>query len=84
MVCLTTPALTRDDVSAAALAPYAAAKRRAFTDKARVARALQLVIAHRRLANAAAHFLYRRPALLTMLMGVIGDFIPPRALISRA
>ena len=78
------PALTRDDVSAAALAPYAAAKRRAFTDKARVTRALQLVIAHRRLANAAAHFLYRRPALLTMLMGVIGDFIPPRALISRA
>jgi geranylgeranyl reductase family protein len=74
------PALTRDDVSAAALAPYAAARRRAFADKARVTRALQLVIAHRRLANAAAHFLHRRPALLSMLMGVIGDFIPPRAI----
>ncbi len=78
------PALTRDDVSVAALAPYAAARRRAFADKARVTRALQLVIAHRRLANAAAHFLHRRPALLSMLMGVIGDFIPPRALIWRA
>jgi len=74
------PALTRDDVSAAALAPYAAARRRAFADKARVTRALQLVIAHRRLANAAAHFLRRRPALLATLMGVIGDFIPPRAI----
>jgi flavin-dependent dehydrogenase len=74
------PALTRDDVSAAALAPYAAARRRAFADKARVTRALQLVIAHRRLADAAAHFLRRRPALLSMLMGVIGDFIPPRAI----
>ena len=74
------PALTRDDVSAAALAPYAAAKRRAFADKARVTRALQVVIAHRRLANTAAHFLRRRPALLSTLMGVIGDFIPPRAI----
>jgi len=74
------PALARDDVSAAALAPYAAAKRRAFADKARVTRALRLVIAHRRLANTAAHFLHRRPALLSMLMGVIGDFAPPRAI----
>jgi hypothetical protein len=45
-----------------------------------VTRALQLVIAHRRLANAAARFLQRRPALLGALMGVIGDFVPPRAL----
>jgi len=74
-------ALARDDVGAAALAPYAAARRAAFTDKARVTRALQLIIAHRRLANAAAHFLQRRPALLSTLMGVIGDFVPPRALL---
>jgi len=72
-------ALARDDVGAAALAPYAAARRAAFADKARVTRALQLIIAHRRVANAAAHFLRRRPALLDTLMGVIGDFIPPRA-----
>jgi flavin-dependent dehydrogenase len=73
-------ALARDDVSAVALAPYAAAKRAAFADKARVTRALQLIIAHRRLANTAARFLQRRPALLGTLMGVTGDFIPPRAI----
>jgi flavin-dependent dehydrogenase len=72
------PALTRGDLSAAALAPYPAAKRRAFGDKERVTRALQFIIAHRRLANAAARFLQRRPTLLSTLMGVIGDFVPPR------
>jgi len=74
------PALTTGDVSAAALAPYARARRAAFADKARVTQALQLIIAHRRLANAAARFLQRRPALLGTLMGVIGDFVPPRAI----
>jgi geranylgeranyl reductase family protein len=74
------PALTAGDVSAAALAPYARARRAAFADKTRVTQALQLVIAHRRLANTAARFLQRRPALLATLMGIIGDFIPPRAI----
>ena len=74
------PALTSGDVSVGALAPYAQAKRAAFADKARVTQALQLIIAHRRLANSAARFLQRRPALLGTLMGVIGDFIPPRAI----
>jgi len=72
------PALSTGDVSADALAPYARAKRAAFADKARVTRALQFIIAHRRLANGAARFLQRRPALLSTLMGVIGDFVPPR------
>lgn len=74
------PALTTGDVSAAALAPYAQGRRAAFADKARVTHALQLLIAHRRLANGAARFLQRRPALLGTLMGVIGDFIPPRSI----
>jgi len=74
------PALAAGDVSAAALAPYARARRAAFADKTRVTQALQLVIAHRRLANTAARFLQRRPALLATLMGIIGDFIPPRAI----
>jgi geranylgeranyl reductase family protein len=74
------PALTTADVSAAGLAPYAAARRAAFADKARVTQALQFIIAHRRLANLAARFLQRRPALLGTLMGVIGDFVPPRAI----
>jgi flavin-dependent dehydrogenase len=74
------PALSSGDVSARALAPYPRARRAAFAGKARLTRALQLVIAHRRLANTAARFLQRRPALLSALMGVIGDFVPPRAL----
>ena len=74
------PALTTGDVSAGALAPYARARCAAFADKARVTRALQVVIAHRGLANPAASFLQRRPALLATLMGIIGDFIPPRTL----
>ena len=74
------PALTTGDVSVGALAPYALAKRAAFADKARVTQVLQFIIAHRRLANGAARFLQRRPALLSMLMGVIGDFVPPREL----
>ena len=73
------PALQRGDLSAAALAPYATAKREAFAAKARLTRALQLVIRHRVLANAAAHALRRRPALLATLMGIIGDFVPPGA-----
>jgi menaquinone-9 beta-reductase len=73
-------ALTRGDLSAAALAPYARARRAAFVGKARVTRALQFVIAHRRLANRAARFLQRRPALLSTLMAVIGDFAPATAL----
>jgi menaquinone-9 beta-reductase len=73
-------ALARDDVGVAALAPYATARREAFAGKARVTRALQLVIHHRRLANAAARFLQPRPALLDTLLGVIGDFIPPGAI----
>jgi geranylgeranyl reductase family protein len=76
-------ALERGDLSAPALAPYAQARRAAFAAKARVTRALQLLIAHRGTANLAARFLARRPARLDTLMGVIGDFIPPGALLGR-
>ena len=74
-------ALAADDVSPTALAPYSRARREVFGDKARVTQALQFLIARRRLANLAARFLQRRPALLSMLMGVIGDFVPPRELL---
>jgi hypothetical protein len=46
-----------------------------------VTRALQWIIASRRLANAAARALARRPALLETLLGVVGDFVPPRAVV---
>ena len=74
-------ALGRGDVSRRALLPYAAARRGAFRAKERLTRALQLVIRRRHLANAVAHALAPRPALLDLLMGVIGDFVPPRELL---
>jgi flavin-dependent dehydrogenase len=73
-------ALRAGDVSASALAPYQHARRTAFADKARVTGALQLLIRHRYLANLAARWLGRRPALLDALLGVVGDFVPARAL----
>jgi flavin-dependent dehydrogenase len=74
------PALRAGDVSAAALGAYQRARRAAFADKARVTAAIQVVIRHRRLANAVARWLGRRPVVLDALLGVIGDFVPPRAL----
>jgi flavin-dependent dehydrogenase len=73
-------ALRAGDVSAAALGAYERARRAAFADKARVTRVLQALIAHRRLANAAARWLAARPRVLAALLGVIGDYVPPRAL----
>ena len=74
-------ALRAGDVSRRALAPYGAARRRAFGAKSRLAGALQVVIGRRALADAAARALARRPALLAAVMGVIGDFVPPRELL---
>jgi geranylgeranyl reductase family protein len=75
-------ALARGDCSAGALAPYWRRRRRAFGDKERLIRLLQLVISRRWLANLVARGLARRPDLLGLLLGVIGDFVPPRALLS--
>jgi flavin-dependent dehydrogenase len=74
-------ALAAGDVSRAALRSYGAALRDERRGKERLAAALQLTIAHRRLANLAARVLARRPALLDTLMGVIGDFVPPGCLL---
>jgi len=67
--------------TAAALRPYARARRDAFRGKARLTRALQALIARRRAANLAARLLAARPALLATVMGVLGDFVPPSALL---
>ena len=61
--------------------PMRAARRRAFRDKEWVTRGLQFVIRRRSLANRVARALAARPALLDALMGVIGDFVPPRELL---
>src|SRR5436190_485046 len=73
-------ALRARDVSAAALGAYERARRAAFDGKARVTRALQTVIGHRRLATWICRRLARRPAALDALLGVVGDYVPPRAL----
>jgi flavin-dependent dehydrogenase len=73
-------ALRAGDVSAAALAAYERARRTAFAGKERVTRALQMVIRHRRLANWTCRALARRPGALDALLGVFGDYVPPRAL----
>jgi flavin-dependent dehydrogenase len=77
-----TRAVRSGDVSTRALRGYETARCEAFRAKERVVHLLQLVIARRWLANRVAHTLARRPALLDVLMGVIGDFVPPRALAS--
>jgi flavin-dependent dehydrogenase len=74
-------ALRAGDVSTVALAAYERARRAVFADKERLTRALQVVIRHRVLANLAARWLGARPAALDTLLGVIGDFVPPRALL---
>jgi flavin-dependent dehydrogenase len=76
-------ALTRGDVSVAGLAEYREARRSAFTDKQRFTRALQFIVARRRLSNVTAHLLARRQDLLDRLLGVVGDYVPPRTLLSR-
>jgi len=77
-------AVRSGDASLRALAVYARERRRTFAAKARVTRALQMLIRHRALANLAARALAARPALLDAVLGVIGDFVPPGALASAA
>jgi menaquinone-9 beta-reductase len=75
-------AVRTGDVSARALARYHRARAAMFGDKAKVTRALQVLIGSRWLANVAAHVLARRQPLLDALLGVIGDYVPPRALLT--
>ena len=74
-------ALRAGDVSTAALGAYTRARRAAFAGKERVTRALQVVIRHRRLATWTCRALARRPAALDALLGVVGDYVPPAALL---
>ena len=74
-------ALAGGDVSARALTEYGRARRAVFADKQRFTRALQFVVSHRRVADLTARVLARRPNLLDLTLGVVGDFVPPRALL---
>jgi len=72
-------ALDSGDVSASALAAYTHARHAAFRDKEQVTRLLQLVISRRWLTGVFVRLLVRRPVFLDVLLGVVGDFVPPRA-----
>jgi flavin-dependent dehydrogenase len=77
-------ALTRDDLSVGPLAVYGERRRAELAAKSRVTRGLQLLISRRRLSNLAARLLARRPHLVHTLLGVFGDFVPPRELLRAA
>jgi flavin-dependent dehydrogenase len=78
------PALRAGDVSAATLAPAHRRRRAELAAKERVATLLQRLIARRWLAVLVARRLAARPAALAELMGVIGDFVPARRVLSPA
>ena len=77
-------ALHAADCSAERLALYERTRRQVFAAKARFTHALQFVVAHRRLANLAARVLVRRPMLVDLLLGVVGDYVPPGRLLHPA
>lgn len=70
------------DLSLMLQARYEQARRAAFRDKVRFTRGLQAVVGRRWLANLAGRFLGRRPALVDLMLGVVGDYVPPRALLA--
>jgi len=77
-------AVQTGDVSAGALSPVHTRRVSDFAAKARVTVILQRAIARRTLSVFAARILASRPAHLTRLMGVLGDFVPPGALLAPA
>jgi len=78
------PALRSGDCSRVALRRYTEQRRAVFDDKERVMRALQLIVRHRPIANRIGRVFARRPELLHLVMGVVGDFVPPRALLQQS
>jgi menaquinone-9 beta-reductase len=75
-------ALRRDDVSAAALAPYERARRRAFAPGERLQRVIETATSCPRLFGAVAGRFARRPALADALVAVTGDVKPFRSLLA--
>jgi flavin-dependent dehydrogenase len=66
----------------ALLARFDREQRRTLAARERLGAALQAIIRRPAIANASARFLLRHPPLADLLMGVIGDLLPPRTLLS--
>jgi len=73
--------LEHDDLSADALGAYDTARRRAFGGKWLVERAIAYAVGHPRLLERVARRLARRSGMADLLVGVTGDFVPPRAVL---
>lgn len=71
------PALASGRLSARDLAPYDAARRRAFGGKWVVERLVSWVVARPAVMNHVARRLATRAGLADLLVGVTGDFVPP-------
>jgi flavin-dependent dehydrogenase len=68
--------------ASAALAGYAAARRREFGAKSRVERLIGLAIEHPAIMNRLAGAMQERKELADLLVGVAGDFVPARQVLS--
>jgi flavin-dependent dehydrogenase len=66
----------------AALADYDAARTREFNGKWKVERLVALAVATPMLMNRAARTLSRKKDMADLLVGVAGDFVPPRQVLS--
>ncbi len=77
------PALARGDLSANALGAYERARGDAFRAKARLTHLIQAVIGRRWTTDLVVALFARRPDLLDVLLGVIGDYVPPGALLGK-
>ena len=75
-------ALTNGGMTPPRLNRFDRGQRKALAVKHRLCAALQAVISRPAAANALARLLRRRQPLADLLLGVIGDLLPPRALLS--
>ena len=66
---------------AAALRPYATARRREFAHRRALGFLLQRGLRHPRIAGAVLALLESRPSVLELLMGLTGSSVPPRELL---
>lgn len=78
---LVAPLLERDALSREALAEYDRARRRQFAGKWLNERAIAFAVDRPALFDRIAGRLGRRPWMADLLVGVTGDFVPPRAVL---
>jgi flavin-dependent dehydrogenase len=69
-------------IAATALAPYAAARRRAFAGRWVLERCIGLGVGWPWLADRVVARLARAPALADLLVGATGNFVPARAVLA--